>query len=86
MLHDGLKISTGTSRAAKSACALAVLSLLSAPLAFAPASPAAAQARPSNLADLVDQVAEAVVNISATQTIDDKEAAAPDVPKGNALR
>ena len=32
---------------------------------------------------LVDQVAEAVVNISATQTLDDKDAGgAPDLPKG----
>jgi serine protease Do len=79
MLNDGSRISTGPRRAAKSACALAVLSvLLAAPLA---SSPAAAQARPSNLADLVDQVAEAVVNISATQTVEDKDVA-PDLPKG----
>src|SRR5580658_4705421 len=83
MLHDGLRNSTTRCRAAKSACALAVASiLLGAPLALAPASPAAAQARPTNLADLVDQVADAVVNISATQTVDDKDSAAPDLPKG----
>jgi serine protease Do len=79
MLDDGSRTSTGPRRAAKSACALAVLSvLLAAPLA---SSPALSQARPSNLADLVDQVAEAVVNISATQTVEDKDAA-PDLPKG----
>src|SRR3984957_20407558 len=82
MLHDGLRISTGPRRTARSACALAVLSaFLAAPLALAPAGPAAAQARPANLADLVDQVADAVVNISATQTVEDKDAA-PDLPKG----
>jgi serine protease Do len=82
MLYDGLRISTTHRRAAKSACALAVLSLLfGAPLALAQASPAAAQARPTNLADLVDQVADAVVNISATQTVEDKDVA-PDLPKG----
>src|SRR6204780_3080033 len=81
MLHDGLRISTGPRRAARSACALAVLSVLAAPLALAPAGPAAAQARPSNLADLVDQVADAVGHISATQTVQDKDAA-PDLPKG----
>src|SRR5580658_306369 len=82
MLHDGLRNSTTRCRAAKSACALAVVSVfLAAPLALAPAGPAAAQARPSNLADLVDQVADAVVNISATQTVEDKEAT-PDLPKG----
>ena len=82
MLYDGLRISTTHRRAARSACAFAVVSvLLGAPLAFAPASPAAAQARPTNLADLVDQVADAVVNISATQTVEDKDVA-PDLPKG----
>ena len=50
-------------------------------MTLAPATPAAAQARPTNLADLVDSVAAAVVNISATQTIEDK-GAAPDLPKG----
>jgi serine protease Do len=49
----------------------------------APIVPAMAQGRPASLADLVDSVAEAVVNISATQTIEDKEAdAAPNLPKG----
>src|SRR3984885_4723115 len=79
MLDDGSRISTGPRRAAKSACALAILSVLVA--ASLASSPAAAQARPSNLADLVDQVAEAVVNISATQTVEDKDVA-PDLPKG----
>src|ERR1700722_18847912 len=80
MLH-GLRISIGPRRAARSACALAVLSVLTVPLALAQAGPAAAQARPNNLADLVDQVADAVVNISATQTVEDKDVA-PDLPKG----
>ena len=39
-----------------------------------PLAPALAQTRPSNLADLVAQVADAVVNISATQTLDEKSA------------
>ncbi|MGD0719501.1 MAG: DegQ family serine endoprotease [Roseiarcus sp.] len=48
-----------------------------------PVGPAMAQAKPTSLADLVDSVAEAVVNISATQTFDEKEAdAAPNLPKG----
>ncbi len=47
------------------------------------AAPAFAQARPTNLADLVDSVAEAVVNISATQTVEEKGAEPlPDLPKG----
>src|ERR1700734_3478367 len=54
------------------------LALLAPPLA-----PAVAQSRPTNLADLVDSVAEAVVNISATQTIEEKTAEGiPDLPKG----
>src|SRR5271154_2754513 len=82
MLHDGLRISTSPGRVAGSAGALAVASvLLGAPLALPPPGPAAAQARPANLADLVDQVADAVVNISATQTVEDKDVA-PDLPKG----
>ncbi len=44
---------------------------------------ALAQTKPANLPDLVEQVADAVVNISATQTFDDKSAeASPDLPKG----
>jgi len=47
------------------------------------AAPVAAQTKPANLPDLVEQVADAVVNISATQTFDDKTAeAGPDLPKG----
>ncbi len=57
-------------------------SLAVAPCALAPTVPAFAQARPTNLADLVEQVADAVVNISATQTIELKGDAAPDLPKG----
>ena len=63
----------------RSALALALI----AGLAGAPA-PGFAQSKPANLADLVAQVADAVVNISATQTIgEDKTAEAqPDLPKG----
>ena len=52
---------------------------------FVLAAPIAAQAqtRPTGLADLVDSVAEAVVNISATQTVEENSAdALPDMPKG----
>lgn len=56
---------------------------LSIGLGSAPLTPAFAQSRPASLADLVDQVSEAVVNISATQTIEEKSAdASPDLPKG----
>ena len=83
MLYDALRNSATHRRHARSAAVLAVGSMfLGAPLALAPATPAYAQARPTNLADLVDAVAEAVVNISATQTVDDKDSATPDLPKG----
>jgi serine protease Do len=73
-----------TRRNFRSAAALALIGALAgAPLAVLPAAPAFAQARPSGLADLVQQVAEAVVNISATQTVEEKDAeVAPDLPKG----
>ncbi|HXW20880.1 MAG TPA: DegQ family serine endoprotease [Roseiarcus sp.] len=48
-----------------------------------PGEPALAQSRPTGLADLVDSVAEAVVNISATQTVEEKEAeGTPQLPHG----
>jgi serine protease Do len=47
------------------------------------AGAAHAQTRPTGLADLVDSVAEAVVNISATQTVEDKSAEnMPQLPHG----
>ena len=67
MLNDALRNPATHRRHARSAVALTLASaLLGVPLALTPASPALAQSRPTNLADLVDQVAEAVVNISAT--------------------
>jgi serine protease Do len=83
MLNDALRKSATHRRHVRPAVALAIAStLLGAPLALAPPNPAFAQARPTNLADLVDEVADAVVNISATQTVDDKDSATPDLPKG----
>jgi serine protease Do len=71
-------------RAAALALALAAglpLGLVAGGLTASP--PALAQARPTGLADLVDSVAEAVVNISATQTVEDKSADnAPQLPHG----
>jgi serine protease Do len=65
----------------------ALAAALAAGLAAAPglafAEQPTLQGRPNSLADLVDSVAQAVVNISATQTIEEKQAdAAPDLPKG----
>ncbi|HTR13172.1 MAG TPA: DegQ family serine endoprotease [Roseiarcus sp.] len=69
-------------RCTRQAFALAIVSIfVGAPTALQPSAPAHAQTKPSDIADLVDSVAEAVVNISATQTIEDK-GASQDVPKG----
>jgi serine protease Do len=59
-----------------------VASLAGVSFPVASVSPGFAQGRPTNLADLVGQVADAVVNISATQTIEAKGDAAPNLPKG----
>jgi serine protease Do len=75
-----LQFGRTTVRATSLTLALA-LGVTGAPLTFA--APAFAQTRPGGLADLVDTVKDAVVNISATQTIEDKTVdAAPDLPKG----
>jgi serine protease Do len=57
--------------------------LASAALPLQPLVPAAYARGPQSLADLSDQVSDAVVNISATQTIEDKHAsAAPQLEPG----
>ena len=72
-----------TSRARRAAIAAAAAIALCAPVLVASSAPALAQDKPTNLADLVDSVAAAVVNISATQTVEDKGAQdVPDLPKG----
>jgi len=75
---------SGNSRGWKrAALALSFSAMVLAPAAPLLASTAFAQGRPSNLADLVDTVADAVVNISATQTVEDKTPEGmPDLPKG----
>jgi serine protease Do len=74
---------TSTPHKLRPALAAALASaLIGAPAALMAESAAFAQTRPTGLADLVEQVADAVVNISATQTIEDKGAAIPDLPKG----
>src|SRR5271165_1485867 len=77
------RISTSPRPRVRPALAAALASVLvGAPLTALPASSAFAQARPTNLADLAEQVDDAVVNISATQTIEEKGSAIPDLPKG----
>jgi serine protease Do len=70
-------------RAPRAAIAAVAAIAMCAPVLVASSAPAFAQAKPTNLADLVDSVAAAVVNISATQTVEDKGAQdIPDLPKG----
>jgi len=75
---------TTHSRCKRAALVLTVAAMaIGATAAPLSAASAFAQARPTNLADLVDSVAEAVVNISATQTVEEKSAEPmPDLPKG----
>jgi serine protease Do len=81
MRCDHVEATTRSRSVNRAALVLSVAAIaLGAP---APLAPAFAQARPTNLADLVDSVADAVVNISATQTVEEKGAdAAPELPKG----
>jgi serine protease Do len=66
-----------------SAALLAVLALPAALPGSLAITPAMAQTKPASLADLVDSVVDAVVNISASQTIEDKsDADTPNIPKG----
>ncbi|MBV9288816.1 MAG: DegQ family serine endoprotease [Hyphomicrobiales bacterium] len=82
-MNHGMRIPTRRTRLSSAlALSVAAAAVLSAPVALAPEAPAFAQTKPTNLADLVDSVAEAVVNISATQTVEDKGASSPDLPKG----
>jgi len=83
-MNDGTRIPATRRLPLALALSIAAAVGFCAPVALAPAASAVAQTKPANLADLVDSVAEAVVNISATQTVEDKGSgsASPDLPKG----
>jgi serine protease Do len=57
---------------------------LAAMLAFASAQPAAARG-PDNIADVAEQVIDAVVNISTSQKIDPRVTELPDLPPGSPM-
>jgi serine protease Do len=60
------------------------LAALAAALAFAPPSPAAAASRgPDNIADVAEQVIDAVVNVSTSQKVNVENM--PDVPPGSPM-
>jgi serine protease Do len=83
MIHSASRVSHEPRRRRARALALAFCGALAAtPIGLIPLRPAFAQAKPTNLADLVDSVAEAVVNISETQTIEQNNAEARSLPKG----
>jgi serine protease Do len=81
-MNSDMRIATAPRRASPALVVMIASALAGPPLALACATPAFAQTHPTNLADLVDSVAEAVVNISATQTVEENGAATPDLPKG----
>ena len=77
------KSASGKARALRGVAAALALGAL-APAATAVLAPTAAYAKgPDSLADLATQVSDAVVNISASQMVDDKRAAGvPNLPQG----
>ena len=69
------------SRLPRSALALAALAAV---IALAPARPAAARG-PENIADVAEQVIDAVVNISTSQKVDARMSGLPDLPPGSPM-
>jgi serine protease Do len=60
------------------------LAALAAVIALAPARPAAARG-PENIADVAEQVIDAVVNISTSQKVDARMSGVPDLPPGSPM-
>jgi serine protease Do len=60
------------------------LAALAAAVALAPARPAAARG-PENIADVAEQVIDAVVNISTSQKVDARMGGLPDLPPGSPM-
>jgi serine protease Do len=63
--------------------ALASATVIGATLAFAPMAPAVARGAPESFAPLVEQVLDAVVNISAAQTVANRTVPLPRGPEGS---
>jgi serine protease Do len=62
----------------------ATIAALAAAFLFLPARPAAARG-PDNIADVAEQVIDAVVNISTSQKVDPRVADLPDLPPGSPM-
>jgi len=75
------RLSIGLGRSMRQGMALAALA---AALAVLPSGPAAARG-PENIADVAEQVIDAVVNISTTQKVDPHMTELPDVPPGSPM-
>ena len=60
------------------------LAALAAAIVLAPARPAAARG-PENIADVAEQVIDAVVNISTSQKVDARMSGVPDLPPGSPM-
>src|SRR5215472_12622321 len=58
---------------------------LAAALALTAAQPASAARGPENIADVAEQVIDAVVNISTSQKIDPRVTELPDLPPGSPM-
>jgi serine protease Do len=64
----------------------AAIAVLAAAIIVLPARPAAAATRgPDNIADVAEQVIDAVVNISTSQKVDPRLAEMPDLPPGSPM-
>ncbi|MBK9081706.1 MAG: DegQ family serine endoprotease [Rhizobiales bacterium] len=70
------------SRLAAAALIAGGLGLGAAPIAGMKANEAFARGAPESFADLASDVVEAVVNISASQTVEDKRSGLPNLPQG----
>ena len=68
-------------------CAVAIAAVAAAAIAatVALASPAAAAHGPDNIADVAEQVIDAVVNVSTSQKVDPHVETLPDVPPGSPM-
>jgi serine protease Do len=74
-----------TAPAAYRAMMAALIALLVAMAMIVSATQARAQAAPPSFADLVDQVGDAVVNITTSAVVASRQGPAPDVPPGSPL-
>jgi len=63
----------------------AAIAALAAAIMLAPAKPAAARG-PDNIADVAEEVIDAVVNISTSQKVDPRSAELPDLPPGSPMQ